>query len=131
MTERAIDLSPEAVAQRNDWRYKVLNATGPGKLRILALYVLNKHMGTSPRCAGPWIITSDGFVMGDWIDRDSTFHHGAMICDVEDLIRNFRGLAEHAKLTQAESDLFFAEIRKAIHTDYRSNPEVLGYDATK
>lgn len=125
MTRSDIPTIDQAV-QRETWQYRAVEATGgnQSKLGAIVLAILGKFPPSGRNMFGrTCTITSDGYVMADFTDRDGELHLGAFVGDVADLIRNFRGLADHLKLKDAERQEMFAELRKWIAKDWRSNPE--------
>lgn len=112
-------------AERATWQYRAVEATGGPKslLGAILLAVLKKQRNTRPQFIGNATITSDGFVMCSFVTRDGEHKHSAFVCDVPDLVRNFRGLADHLKLTDAERNELFLAVRNWIATDYRIKRE--------
>lgn len=74
---------------------------------------------SGPRFIGKCYITSDGFVMCDFIDRDGRCHLGAFVGTWRDVERNMEGLAEHLKFTRAQAVQFANVVQNWIATDYR------------
>lgn len=107
--------------ERASWQYRAIEATqGPNtKLGAILLAVLRKQRNTRPQFVGSATITSDGFIMCDFIAGNGRYHYGAFVCAVEDLVHNFRGLAEHLRLKDSEAEEMFNEVRSWIGRDYR------------
>jgi hypothetical protein len=107
--------------QRAAWQFRAIQATeGPRtKLGRILLAVLRKQRNSRPQFVGSATITSDGFVTCDFIDQHGQYHYGDFVCDVADLVHNFRGLAEHLRLKDAEAEAMFQEVRNWIGRDYR------------
>lgn len=74
---------------------------------------------SGPRFIGKAVITSDGFAMCDFVDRNGEHHIGAFVGAWSDVERNMEGLAEHLKLTRKEAESFAKVIQSWIATDYR------------
>ena len=115
-------------AKHTEWIERAIVATtdganGPSKLGALLRAVLGYR--SMPPCfntAGA-VITSDGFVLCGFTDRHGEYHMGAFVGSLVELIKNFRGLADHLKLTDDQRKALFDEVRKWCHTDYRDRKE--------
>lgn len=110
-------------AERASWKYRAIEATrGPqSQLGAILLAALGKQRNTRPQFVGSATITSDGFIMCSFIGKDGRHHMGAFVGDVADLVRNFRGLADHLKLNDLERVEMFAAVKQWIAVDYRAN----------
>ena len=106
---------PESLAQRC-----LDNCEKGSQLRALVEAVFHIWPRKVPAFADNAIITSDGYVMCDFKDKAGRLHRMALVCDVEDLVTNFRGFADHMKLDDTERNLLFDELRKWISVDYRA-----------
>ena len=115
--------APALKGPGSTWQYRAVQATrgNQSQLGAILIDVLHKSGNRKPRFVGPANITSDGFVMCSFVSRDGVFYMGALVAPVSDLVRNFRGLADHLKLNDAERIEMFAEVRKWIGRDYRRN----------
>ena len=135
----SLALSKLGTALRDTWQGKALIATSGSKLGAILVSVLQlpekgraafDHLLGTDLASMPIFsiagatITSDGFVMCSFRDREEVWHNQALVCDVEDLVKNFRGLADHLKLTDAERKEMFDEVRIWIKTDYRAKSEL-------
>lgn len=107
---------------RDSWQYRAIEATkgNQSQLGAILLAVLGRAPKHPPRFHGLASITSDGFVMCDFTGRDGNYRYSALVCDTSDLVRNFRGLADHLKFSDAERTAMFDEVRKWISLDYRA-----------
>lgn len=114
--------------ERAHWKYRAVKATnGPNtRLGAILLAVLKKQRGTLPRFASSAVVTSDGFILCTFTTREGVIHNGAFVGSVADLVANFRGLADHLKLTDAERTEMFNAVRGWIAHDYRPDTELLG-----
>jgi hypothetical protein len=65
-------------------------------------------------------VTSDGFLMADFVDRNHALRMGAFVGSVSDLIANVKRLADHMKLEPAERSDLFAAVRGWVSQDYSS-----------
>lgn len=116
-------LTEEQERQRATWQYRAVEATrgNQSQLGCILLAVLAKAADNPPKITGSATITSDGYVLANFTGRDGIPRHQAFICDVEDLQRNFSGLADHLKLSDADRVAMFGEVKKWIWKDFRAN----------
>jgi len=123
-----LDDKDRAEMGRDSWQFRAVAATRGSQSRLgaILLAVLGKQRQTLPRFASSAVITSDGFVMAGFCDKAGRYHHGALVCDVSELVANFRGLADHLKLNDADRVAMFAEVQKWCATDYRARKSWFG-----
>lgn len=120
---RTPKLTPRQEAERASWQYRAIeatrgNTTRAGAILLAALGKNAKHPpGFGPSC----VITPDGVVLSNFVDRHGVMHVGLAVCDVEDLISNFRRLAEHCKFNDEEHEALFSTLRKWVIIDYRAD----------
>ena len=109
------------------WQGKAIQATGGNRSKTgaIVLAILAQTPPEPPAFGHGAVITSDGFVMCDFLDRDNVLHTGAFVSSVDELTSNFRRLRDHLKLTDAEGDAMFTYLRGWIKKDWRSNPAPL------
>lgn len=111
--------------ERQSWQYRAIEATRGQQSRLgtLLLAVLGKTVDSGlkhPPSFGPsGVITPDSFVLSNFIDRNGTAHVGVVVGSLEDVIDNFRNLADVLKLDDAERVELFAELRMWISADNR------------
>ncbi len=108
--------------QRVSWKLRAIRATkgNQSQLGAILIAVLGRLPKHPPRFGLRAVITSDGFVLADFQGKDYVKHSAAFVCDVSDLTKNFRGLADHLKLNKEDREEMFAELRKWIARDYRA-----------
>ena len=113
-------LTPEQEAERATWQYKTVAATqGPkSKLGTILLAILNRSV-RRPAFGPSCVITSDGYVLSNFVDRHGSMHVGAFVCHISELVSNFKGLADHCELEQNDRQELFEEVRKWVAIDYR------------
>jgi hypothetical protein len=109
--------------EHDTWQFRAIAATrGPQtQLGAILIAMIRPRDASKP---GPWfgasaIITSDGYIQSDFMDRHGQFHTGALVGSVRDLIGNLRGLADHLKFSDEERTAMFTEARRWISMDYR------------
>jgi hypothetical protein len=76
----------------------------------------NKHF---PRFGNSAIITSDGYVMADFVDAEGLGHHSAFVGAWDDIARNVQGLMDHMKLNDDDRSALAAAMMNWISRDYR------------
>lgn len=74
--------------------------------------------GVHPAFIGKAVITSDGFIMCDFIDRDGNRHMGAFVGSVGDFERNVKGVADHLQLSDEDRAAWYAAARGWIGMNY-------------
>ena len=75
----------------------------------------------SPYFSGKASVTSDGFVMCNFVDSDDHMHWGAFVGSVDELDGNIAGLARHMCLTANEREQLLQAVTAWIGQDYRSS----------
>lgn len=126
MADKAPLTEAQAI-ERASWQYKVIAATHGNQSRLgcIMLAVMGRNAKHPPQFGANANITSDGFVMADFVGKDGRYHHGALVGDVRDLIGNMRGLADHLKLDDKDREAMFKAVRGWIARDYRTVREFL------
>ncbi len=132
MTKKTAQKTAPAVAK---WIDDAVTATHGNLSRIGCIFLATldgdtrdamrrKHgLGPHPAFASCATVTSDGFLMAGFIDKDGEGHHGAFVGSFADLKANVLGLASHLKLKGDDREAFLKSFRGWISTDYRSNAE--------
>lgn len=101
------------------WQDRLLAATNGSRLGAIARCALGRNADESyPAFTGKASVTSDGFIMCDFVDREGTPHMGAFVGAVDDLRTNVLGVAAHLKLTEAERAAWFKVVQEWIAIDY-------------
>jgi len=90
---------------------KLLAVTRGSKLGAIIRCALNIPFGIdnpmTPRFHGKAIMTSDDFIMCDFVDRDGEPHFGAFVGSRQDFNRNIAALAVHCDLAASDRAVFF------------------------
>ena len=103
------------------WQDKALAATNGSQFGAILRCALDRNEPDDVPCFnGKASVTSDGFVMCNFIDRDGRCHLGAFVGSATDLHRNVAGLANHLKLNVADHNAMRAAIANWIGRDWRS-----------
>lgn len=98
---------------------KILAAARGTQTGALIACALGEERDALPRFVSTGIITSDGFLMCNFIDGNGTFRPGAFVGSYADLIGNLDLLATHCALTTPEKLELLAVIKGWISQDYR------------
>ena len=106
------------------WQDRVVEAArGNGtRLGTILLCALGREPDAVPRFTGRASITSDGFVMCNYVARDGVAHASALVGSVDDLRANVIGLADHLRLSAIDRHSLYVVVQRWIATDYRSDP---------
>lgn len=85
---------------------RLLAATQNTQLGAIIRAAYGLERDTTPRFCGKGIMTSDGYIMCNFIDSNNSFHPGAFVGSKADFDRNVLGVALHCKLAPAERAMF-------------------------
>jgi hypothetical protein len=102
------------------WKTKALAATRGSQFGAIIECALGIGVGqtTGPRFVGKATVTSDGFIMCDFIDRNGCYRHSAFVGAKDDLTRNYRGLSDHLKLSERDRANFRRALARWIRQDW-------------
>lgn len=101
-----------------NWKTNALAATRGTKLGAILRCALDEDNVQIPRFTSTAVVTSDGFIMADFIDRNGDHHMGAFVGDVASLRGNAVGLAAHLELADADRKALFATFSDWVARDY-------------
>lgn len=101
------------------WQNKALHATQGTQFGAIIRCALGVEGLLVPRYSGKASVTSDGFVMCDFIDKNGEGHFGAFVGAFGDLTGNVSGLSDHLALSVVERAEFRAVIVAWVGTDWR------------
>ena len=102
-----------------NWKDKALAATRGSQFGAILRCAFDVEREAKPRFCGKATITSDGFVMCDFVDLNGGAHWGAFVGDFTGLDRNVEGLAKHLALNSDDHNALTAAVTNWIATDYR------------
>lgn len=100
-----------------NWKHRAISATIGTQFGAILAAVTGEKI-PAPYFEGRATITSDNFVMANFVDRNRQMHLGAFVGSVNDLIQNTTRLATHLHLTPEEKAELFTAIRGWIAADY-------------
>lgn len=86
---------------------KLLACTRGTQLGAIIACALGVERDAVPRFCGKAMLTSDGFIMCNFVDRDGFGHLGAFVGSLDDFDRNVVGVAAHCKLNADDRAMFF------------------------
>lgn len=107
-------MSPELKA-------KILTATGHTQTGAIIACAVGEER-PAPYFTGKGIITSDGFLMCGFVDRNQQHHMGAFVGHTRSLEENLERVVAHCALTKEERAELGAAIDAFISQDYRNQP---------
>lgn len=106
------------------WKTSCIRATDSNKTLlgcfVLAIFGL-QHDIKPPRFGRVAVIDAQGILYSNMQDKDGKIHPNHCLGPVQDVIDNFRGLADHLKLSDADRVALFGELKKWIKHDARAN----------
>lgn len=102
-----------------DLRGLLYNLDCHPKTHAIIAVMLGREPRTNQSFHGKAIVTSDGFVMCDFIDSNGRYHYGALVCDHAELVENMQGVMAALELTAGDRLIVNQLIRDWVGTDYR------------
>ena len=102
------------------WKDRALAATQGSQFGAILRCAMGVERDATPRFEGKASITSDGYVMCDFVDRNGGAHMGSFVGDLGDLELNIRGLSRHLDLAVEDiEELNTLLLTTWIAQDYR------------
>ena len=112
--------------KEGSWQKRAIRATD-GNNTLLGCFVL-AILGLSraliapyPRFGSTAIIDKDGLVYSNMQDKDGRMYRNHCLGPIEDIRDNFRGLADHLKLSDNEREGLFSDLKKWRSHDARAD----------
>lgn len=106
------------------WQKRAIRATDNNKT-LMGCFVLAilgfQHGIKPPRFGTKAVIDKDGILYTNMQAEDGRMYRNHCCGPVTDIRDNFRGLADHLKLSDAERNAMFDEFKKWIAHDARAN----------
>lgn len=99
------------------WKQKVLAATRGSQFGAILNCALGEKI-EAPCFTSKAVVTSDGYVQANFVDKNGCARHSAFVGSAADLVNNTKGLAGHLKLSAADRAELYAIVRGWIATDY-------------
>lgn len=110
-------------AARQSWQYRAIEATkgNQTKLGCILLSVIGKPCKSPPWFGPTCVVTEEGLVIANYVDRLNTMHEARIVCELAELVSNFRGLAEHINASDTDIVEMFDLLRKWVAKDFRAD----------
>ena len=99
-----------------DWRARALAATQGSRFGAILRCALNVERDAIPRFEGAPSLTSDGFLLCNFVDRNGNLHWGAFVGSADDVARNLEGLCAHLRMTRADARELADALRQWVNT---------------
>lgn len=110
-----------------DWKMRAIEVsagTQTGAILAEAMriggFLASDESTSPPRYVGKASVTSDGFLMCNFIARNGDRHQGAFVGSADDLACNIAGLAKHLALSKEETSELAAIFKAWIGIDWRT-----------
>ena len=108
---------------RSQWWVRCLLATENDRLGL----ILRAVMGV-PTEAPPWfgpsaIIDDQGVALSNYVDEINKMHFAAVVCHVDDLVNNLRGLVDALQISDVQAYALFSQVKGWIKSDARPHTE--------
>lgn len=110
-----------------DWKWRAIRATHGNQSRLgcILIAVIGRMPLNPPRIRGNAVILEDGTVLADVELRNGKGFLATNLGSIEELVGNFRGLADHLKLSDKDRVEMFNELRMWCAKDFRAIKEPL------
>ncbi|MCK1671080.1 hypothetical protein [Bradyrhizobium sp. 150] len=118
LLEHAITQATSSEKPNMNWQDKAMAATRGSQLGAIIACALGRNPDDVPRFNGKASVTSDGFIMCDFVDRSGEGRMSALAGSLSDLERNVKGLADHLQLTAEERGEYAEKLGGWISEDY-------------
>jgi hypothetical protein len=106
------------------WKHRAVRETG-GNTSLMGCFVLAicgwQHGRHPPRFGSTATINKDGVIIAHMQTKEGTIFPNQQLGQVQTVIDNFRGLADHLKLNDDERIEMFTELKKWFVKDERAN----------
>jgi hypothetical protein len=108
---------------RSQWWVRCLLATEEDKLGL----ILRAAMGI-PTINPPWlgpsaIVDREGVVHSNYVDESNKMHFAAIVCTVDELVGNLRGLVDALQISDVQAHALFTQVKGWIKSDARPETE--------
>lgn len=119
MTEKLTDAQAQ---ERQSWQFRCIEATRGNQTRLgtMLLAILGRNAKHPPKFGPGCVISLDGYVFANFVDRQGIVHAAQCVCSVGQMNDGFRLLADSLKLDDADRIALFDEVRKWVYKDERA-----------
>jgi hypothetical protein len=104
----------------SDWKARALTASRGTRTGAILRAALDVDPHELPLFGSSATVTSDGYILADYVEANGTVHHDAFVGSVDDLEINAIRLADHLGLTGDDRAALLAVFHGWIGADYRS-----------
>lgn len=108
---------------RSQWWTRCLLATEQDQLGLILRAVMGIPTNNPPWLGPSAIIDDKGIVLSNYVDTDNRMHFAAVVCHVDDLVYNLRGLVDSLQLSDVHAHALFSQVKGWIKTDARPHTE--------
>jgi len=104
------------------WQQRLVDATHGASTQTgaIALAMLHVWPRTCPAYGDEGVITSSGMVLAAFKDREGDYAPLVPVGMIGDIVDDFRRVADHLKLNDADRVAMFVELQKWISVDMRA-----------
>lgn len=112
----------QTVATSTDWKSRAIVATmgNQSLLGTILIATLGYASSNPPRIVSAAVITADGDVLAFFEQRGENGATLTRLCSADELVSNFRGLADALKLSDLDRAAMFKELRAWVRIDERA-----------
>lgn len=111
-------MTTDAMLTLKTWD-RVHAVTQGTKFGAILASMFDKGRDATPRFLRPGTITSDGYLLCDFVTQHGEHKMGAFVGSASDLDRNIEGVIAHLNLTQPYAGILRAKAKAWIGRDWR------------
>lgn len=108
---------------RQQWWVRCLLETEHDLLGLILRAAMGVPTNNSPWFGPSAIIDQNGIVLCNYVDASNKMHFAAVVCHVDDLVGNLRGLCDALQLADVQAHALFSQVKAWIKTDARPETE--------
>jgi hypothetical protein len=112
-----------AALLRSLWWAKCLLATEHDLLGLILRAAMAMPTDNPPWLGPSAIIDPAGLILSNYVDKDNHLHFAAVVCHIEDLVRNLQALIDQEGLTFIEAETLMNQVKAWIKSDARPETE--------
>lgn len=119
---------PIFLARNDDWRFRAVKALRGNQTQLGCVVIAvcqRSHLHGAPKYASKAMITKDGVVCAGHMNAHGKTYPLAPIMTVQNLVDEWRRLADQIGASDAERKSMFDELRKWVVRDDRAEPNRL------
>ena len=108
---------------RSLWWARALLATENDQLGLILRAVMGMPTRDPPWLGPSAIIDQQGIVLSNYVDSANKKHFAAVVCHVDDLVDNLRGLCDSLQISDVQAHALFHQVKGWIKSDARPETE--------